>query len=231
MSNRLDCIYSLISKDSQGIADIGTDHGFIPLRLVSDGFKKTVVASDLREEPLNKAISAAEKKGVKDRISFVLTDGLNGIDRFDIDTIIIAGMGGETITGILDRDYWCASVKYTLILQPMTQAHILRFWLINNDFKIMEEHLRKDDNKIYSILKVSYGISPSYTDAELYTGRFDMIANSALFREYIDHMIHKFTVRVDGQNNSSKVENDKTINQNILCQLKEMRERFYHECQ
>ena len=183
MSNRLDYIYNLIPKDSHGVADIGTDHGIIPVRLIQNGFSNTVVASDLRQSPLDKAIQAAEELNISDRINFLLTDGLQGIEKYDIDTIVIAGMGGETITSILDTDYWCCAPGYNLILQPMTQTHILRFWLTNNEFKITQELLVKDEDKIYNIMMVNYGVSPSYTDAELYTGKYEQIVENSLFSE------------------------------------------------
>lgn len=229
MSNRLDCIYNLIPKDSHGVADIGTDHGIIPIRLIQDGFQHTVVASDLREGPLNKAIRAAADLGMSSHINFVLTNGLQGIDQYDIDTIIIAGMGGETITTILDIDYWCCEPGFTLILQPMTQAHILRYWLVHNDFIIKEEHLQKDEGKIYNIFKVEYGLSPNYTDAELYTGRFEQLKHSELFPEYLDQMIHKFEVRVKGQSISARENSDANLNRTILSQLHDMKERLNRE--
>lgn len=229
MSNRLDCIYNLIPKDSRGVADIGTDHGIIPIRLIQEGYTRNVVASDLREGPLSKAIHAAEELDISDRISFVLTNGLHGIEKYDIDTIVIAGMGGETITAILDEDYWCCAPRYTLILQPMTQSQILRFWLINNDFRIRREFLIKDENKIYNVILVEYGESLSYSDAELFTGKYEQIKENILFPEYMDQMIHKFEVRVKGQSLSSNDTGDKNLNRTILNQLYDMKERFLHE--
>ena len=229
MSNRLDCIYNLIPKDSNGVADIGTDHGLIPIRLIQEGYCHTVVASDLREGPLSKAIHAAEELEISDRISFVLTNGLQGINKYDIDTIVIAGMGGETITTILDEDYWCCAPGYTLILQPMTQSQILRFWLINNEFKNSSEITKMDENKIYNVLLVEFGESPSYTDAELYTGKYEQIKENDLFPEYLDQIIHKFEVRVHGQSLSSNDTGDKNLNRTILTQLYDMKERFLHE--
>ncbi len=229
MSNRLDCIYNIIPKDSRGVADIGTDHGIIPIRLIQEGYTRTVVASDLREGPLSKAIHAAEELDISDRISFVLTNGLQGIEKYDIDTIVIAGMGGETITAILDEDYWCCAPGYTLILQPMTQSQILRFWLINNEFRIGREFLIKDENKIYNVILVEYGESLSYSDAELFTGKYEQIKENDLFPEYMDQMIHKFEVRVKGQSLSSNDSGNKNLNRTILSQLYEMKERFLHE--
>lgn len=229
MSNRLDCIYNIIPKDSRGVADIGTDHGIIPIRLIQEGYTRTVVASDLREGPLSKAIHAAEELDISDRISFVLTNGLQGIEKYDIDTIVIAGMGGETITAILDEDYWCCAPGYTLILQPMTQSQILRFWLINNEFRIGKEFLIKDENKIYNVILVEYGESLSYSDAELFTGKYEQIKENDLFPEYMDQMIHKFEVRVKGQSLSSNDSGNKNLNRTILSQLYEMKERFLHE--
>lgn len=226
MSNRLDCIYSLIPFNSIGIADVGTDHGIIPVRLAESSYQGNIIASDLRQDPLNKAILFSETRGVRDRIKFTLCDGLSGIDKDLIDTIIIAGMGGDTITHILDEDYWCADKRYSLILQPMTHANILRYWLINNDFIIDDEYLEKDDGKIYNILSVKYGYSEKYSDAELYLGKVDQLKDKELFPEYLDYYIQRFNIRVKGQEKSNNHAFDYNLNKAILEELLSYKERL-----
>ena len=106
---------------------------------------------------------------------------------------------------------------------------LLVFWLINNEFKISREFLKMDENKIYNVLLVEFGESPSYTDAELYTGKYEQIKENDLFPEYLDQIIHKFEVRVHGQSLSSNDTGDKNLNRTILTQLYDMKERFLHE--
>lgn len=226
MSNRLDCIYNLIPRDSVGVVDVGTDHGFIPVRLAESGFRGNIIASDLRTDPLNKAISFSKSRGVNSLIHFKLCDGLTDIDRDAIDTIVIAGMGGETITHILDEDYWCASDKYKLILQPMTQSNILRYWLINNGFRIVKEFIIKDEGKIYNVLNVSFGVPDKYSDAELYLGKYEDLKDDILFPEYLDQLIRKFSIRVDGQEKSSTLASDTELNKSILRELISYKERI-----
>ena len=226
MSNRLDCIYGLIPSNSVGVADIGTDHGIIPVRLAESDYHGNIIASDLRIDPLNKAVQYSESRGVKNRIRFILCDGLSGIDKELIDHIIIAGMGGDTITKILDEEYWCADKRYSLILQPMTHSNILRYWLINNEFIIKNEYLQKDDGKIYTVMYVVYGNSEKYSDAELYLGKYDQLKDNELFPEYLDHLIHRFSIRVKGQEKSNIPLFDYNLNKSILDELLVYKERL-----
>ena len=123
MSERLEIIASLIC-DGRGSADVGTDHGYLPVMLCRRGYNGALIASDINSGPLEAARITAREAGFDSRISFVLCDGLSGVDPKAIDTIVIAGMGGDTITGILDRDYWCASPEFGLIMQPMLRTNV-----------------------------------------------------------------------------------------------------------
>lgn len=171
MDKRLQCIYKLISLDGRGVVDVGTDHGYIPIQLCKDGYTGTVIASDINSGPLNAAIGNATAEGVDGRIEFIQCPGLRDCPKGKVGTIVIAGMGGDTITGILDQDYWCCAEEYNLILQPMTKSNILRYWLIHNEFEITGEHLVKDMGRIYQVLTARKGFSAPYTDAELYLGK------------------------------------------------------------
>ena len=102
MNKRLEAIYALIGE-GRGLVDVGTDHGYIPTALAQSGYAGNIIASDIKPGPLQAARRSAENAGVADKIDFLLCDGLDGCDPSAIDTIVIAGMGGDTICGILDR--------------------------------------------------------------------------------------------------------------------------------
>ena len=143
MSNRLELIASLV-KDGVGVADVGTDHAYIPIMLRRSGYKGNIIAGDINECPLEKARQSLESAGLSYSVELVLCDGLSGVDSSKVDTVIVAGMGGDTITGILDRGLydmpeWASRSDYKLILQPATKPEILRFWLVNNGFIITSE--------------------------------------------------------------------------------------------
>ncbi len=152
------------------IADIGTDHGYLPIFLVSNRNADKVIACDLREKPLKNAQSNIEKSGAQN-IELRLCDGLDGIKENEVDTVIIAGMGGEVISGIIERCNWIKSPCYTLFLQPMTAADTLRTYLADNGFSVLGETAVLDSDKLYSVMKIKFdGKRRSLSPEQLYIG-------------------------------------------------------------
>ena len=229
MSERLELIASLVN-DGRGAADVGTDHGYVPLLLYKRGYPGNIIASDLRRGPLDSAVASAREEGAEDRISFVLCDGLSGVEPSKVDNIVVAGMGGDTITGILDRDYWCAAPGYRLILQPMSHQNVLRYWLINNEFCITEERLVREAGAVYQVFTAEYGKSTEYTDAELFTGSFGQICRAPLFGEYLDGLISKFSSAVAGMEAGKSAGSGRTgLYRGVLTGLEEMKARLLND--
>lgn len=136
------------------LADIGTDHAFLPVSLILDGKIDFAIASDIGEGPLNSAKRTAEKYGVLDKISFRLGAGLDTLCSEDCDTIVIAGMGGENIRDILKCASFTKKGEHTLLLQPMSMVRELRFFLLNNGYAIENEYICPEGRRLYVILKV-----------------------------------------------------------------------------
>ena len=171
MNARLRSIFECIDPASYGVADVGTDHGILPVALALNGFRGNILASDIHEGPLQHAFNAAKDADVSDRIRFYLCDGL--IEEFaaQIDTIIIAGMGGDLICSIIDRADLLLDPRYSLILQPMTKSEILRYYLTNNGFQISREIHVSERTHVYSVLCASFiDRNSSYKTIDLYTG-------------------------------------------------------------
>lgn len=196
MSKRLDKIASYV-KAGVGLADVGTDHGYIPVMLCRRGYDGNIIGTDINEGPLNKARRSLADAGLEDKVSLVLCDGLEGVDPDSVNTIIVAGMGGDTITGILDRAEWCSREDVRLILQPVTKPEILRYWLINNEFCITDEALVKENGTMYQIICAKPGPSEKYSDAELFTGKIEQIRNEELFCEHIAIHVKRFQAAVN----------------------------------
>lgn len=196
MSKRLECIASKVRKGI-GVADVGTDHAYIPLLLLERGYMGNIIATDINEGPLNKARLNLSAHDADKRVKLYLCDGLELCPPELVDDIIIAGMGGDVISSILDRATWCLREDTQLILQPVTKPEILRYWLINNGFAIIDEAILKENGTIYQIITAKPGKSCAYSDAELFTGRFDMISNDPLFKEHIDSHIKRFEKAAD----------------------------------
>lgn len=223
MNARLKFISTLIPCEG-GFADIGTDHGYLPAYMAQTGYTDTIIAADIKKAPLSTAVSTARELGVEDKISFRLCDGLADIAPDEIKTIVIAGMGGDTICGILDRAEWCYAPEYTLILQPMTKSEILRYWLTNNDFGIYGEYIVKENGELYQIICARHGLSTPLADAELFTGKFDTVKSESLFSELLDGLINRFKKAVAGMNKSKSPIGRKIITSVILTHLLQMKE-------
>lgn len=191
MSKRLTKIASYVTP-GLGVADVGTDHAYIPIMLLKSDYEGNIIATDINEGPLKKAFANLSELGFEDKVSLILCDGLDGCDPASVDTIIVAGMGGDTITGILDRADWCARKGIRLILQPVTKAEILRYWLINNDFVITDESLVKENGTVYQIICARQGKSERYSDAELYIGKPEDLSSDVLFSEHLAIHIKRF---------------------------------------
>lgn len=151
------------------LADIGTDHGYVPAALLLAGRAERAVAADLRPGPLESAKRTARLCGVEDRIDFRLGDGLRVLAPGEADCAVVAGMGGETVAAILAAAPW-AREGLTLILQPASRAELLRRWLPENGYAIRAERLAEDRGRLYPILTVSGGAMAPLTEAEAWGG-------------------------------------------------------------
>ncbi len=154
VDNRLKKIAGMVRRGST-VADIGTDHAYLPVFLVKEGIIDKAFACDVSDGPLENARINIEKSGV----SGIITrkgDGLNAVEPFEADTFIIAGMGGDLIARILGASPWIRDEKYDLILQPMTAVEDLREYLCLNGFEITLEQAVKAQNRIYTVMKVRF---------------------------------------------------------------------------
>ena len=223
MNKRLQTIADMI-PDGRGMIDVGTDHGYLPVWLAKRAYPGRLFASDINPAPLSAARRTAAEAAVEDRIEFLLCDGLELCPPDAVDTIVIAGMGGDQICGILDRAEWCLDAVYTLILQPMTKAEVLRFWLVNNGFCLTEEKLVRDGSFLYQIIEARFSKNMPLRDAELYAGAFGNIRRDPLCAEWLDSLIRRFEKEESGllvaeRTNAGRL----AICRGVLGELAEMR--------
>ena len=135
LSPRLYAASELV-RDGAFVSDVGTDHAYLPIALCLSGKIRGAVASDINKGPIEKARENIEKYGLSTKISTVHTAGLDGIEPFSPDDVLVLGMGGELIASIIADAPWVASKDINLCLQPMTHAEDLRRFLIENGFEI-----------------------------------------------------------------------------------------------
>ena len=155
LSKRLNWIIEKLNKVDI-IMDVGTDHGYIPIYLVKNNIASKVIASDINKEPLKKAKINASLDGVLDKIDLRLGGGLSPLNNKEANAVIIAGMGGNLIRDILENDLDKVKNLDYLILQPAQNPEVLRKYLYNNNYEILEEDICLDENKYYEIFKIKY---------------------------------------------------------------------------
>ena len=169
LSERLAAAALFVPRGSSA-ADIGTDHGYIPIWLVQNDVCRSVIASDIGALPLEHAKRSAAEYGEAENIDFRLCAGLDGIRSDEADTIIIAGMGGETIAAILAAAPWTGDGAHLLILQPMTKIPFLRAWLAENGYRFENEKLVWENNGYFPVMAVRGGEPCGLSEAEIYGG-------------------------------------------------------------
>ena len=144
LSNRLETIASFVTE-GYIVADIGTDHGYIPIYLTSNGNCPRAYAMDVNKEPLSRAKTHIEEENAGEVVSCILSDGLHELPQDDVDSIVIAGMGGDLVVRILEQDFdKLANVK-ELILSPQSHLERVRHFLNDHGFRILEEEFLKED--------------------------------------------------------------------------------------
>lgn len=165
---RLQCIADCVPQGTR-LADVGTDHGYLPVWLLQNGRIGHAVASDINAAPLEHARRTAAEYGVSACLDFRLCAGLDAVAPDEADTVVIAGMGGETIITILGAAGWDWQ-GVTLLLQPMTKAELLRPWLTGHGFCIVSERLVRDKGTIYTVIEARAGQSAPLAAAEAWCG-------------------------------------------------------------
>ena len=158
LSKRLQVCCGLVAPGDR-VADIGCDHGYLGIYLLTKGIAASVIAADVNEMPLHSAVINAEKFGVRDKISFFLSDGVRNIPR-DFDTLVCAGMGADTMVSILSAAPWLKSKNYRLILQCQSKTPMLRQYLSENGWRITEESVLRDGRFLYTVMEVIW--QPEY---------------------------------------------------------------------
>lgn len=203
LSPRLQACAEYVPQGAK-LADVGTDHAYLPVWLIQNGrVSLPVAACDINEGPLERARSSAREYGVENGVVFMLNNGLAGTSADLADTVVIAGMGGETILDIIAASAWDWE-GHTLILQPMSKMYELCRGLYEGGFYIEQERLVRDAGEIYRVLCVKPGKREMPEEIELYAGCSDR--SDPLYKEYTAGLIKKFTRMEKGLAASEKAD-------------------------
>ena len=150
------------------IADVGCDHGYLSIHLLTQGIASSAIASDLREGPLQSARDNAAKFGVTEKIEFCLSDGVQSIPR-DFDTLVCAGMGAHTMISILESAPWLRDSRYRMILQCQIKTPMLRQYLTEHGWAVTREAVLRDGKFLYTVMEVIFDpTAPRLTPGQCY---------------------------------------------------------------
>lgn len=206
------------------LADVGTDHAYLPVWLMLHGQVASAIASDLREGPLSRARETGRTYGVQN-VDFRLCDGLSGIGEAECSTIVIAGMGGENIAAILAAAPWTADGCHTLLLQPQTRAEVLRQFLMEHGYAITREALVRDRGILYPCMEATAG-EMTLTLGQLYGGA--KLLHDPLGEQYMIEKIIRLQIAVAGLNRAANAEKKADALRDIITALLSMREEWRH---
>ena len=196
LSPRLRLAADLVPKGAR-LADVGTDHAYLPACLLMEGKIPSAIAADLREGPLSRARKTAAEYGCGDRMAFRLCDGLSGIRPEETDAVVIAGMGGETIAQILEAAPWVRTRKVPLVLQPMSSLPELRQRLEEGGFRILEERLAREGDTLYVVMRAEAG-EESLTLIQLEPLWAGRQSRDPLRGDYLRGLLEKLDRALDG---------------------------------
>lgn len=227
LTPRLKAVASFVPEGAR-LADIGTDHAYLPVSLLLEGRIPSAIAADLRKGPLDRARTTALEYGCTQKVSFRLCDGLKGISPDETDAVAIAGMGGETIASILSAARWVKEKGLPVILQPMSTQPELRRWLWQNGYVIQEEKIAREGNTLYNIFLVTSGEPEPMTPAQEWAGRQYQGMASPLREQYLDALLEKVIRALGGiaQSQEGKTSQKYQELEQVRDGLQEMKEEW-----
>lgn len=184
ISDRLIQVAGLGPEGSR-LADVGTDHGYVPIWLLTQGRISSAIAMDVNKGPLLRARENRDKYGLQEVMELRLSDGLEKLRPGEADALLIAGMGGPLMIRILEAGRQTTEGIATLILQPQSEIPSVRRYLIGNGFCIDDEIMMKDEGKYYMAMKVSHGRSEEWSETEYLFGRFLLNQKHPVLKEFL----------------------------------------------
>ena len=189
LSNRLLAVAAFVT-DGNVLADVGTDHGYIPIYLLQEKRIPRAIAMDINEGPLQRAKEHIDVYGLKDYIETRLSDGVAALTPGEVDTVLVAGMGGGLVMHILEEGKEVCMQAKELVLQPQSELERVRAYLWSNGYVILQENMVLEDEKFYPMMRVAYQNLPDMESAEnlLFCryGKHLLEQKHAVLKEYLE---------------------------------------------
>ncbi|MBQ4320705.1 MAG: SAM-dependent methyltransferase [Oscillospiraceae bacterium] len=222
LTPRLQAAVSLIGPDG-GVADIGTDHAYLPAALALMGRAGRLVAADLREGPLARARETAARYGVTRKLEFCLSDGLEHVSPEGLGWIVICGMGGETIRGILERAAWLKHSDAVLVLQPQSKQEELAEWLSHEGWGLCDTAMAKDAGRIYPLFSVKRKAGGEcWGELDVYSALVKK--REPLLREFLEQRLNMYRDALCGMRRGGEAVKERAAAmERLICALEAIR--------
>lgn len=201
LTNRLEAA-ALLVRENSVLADIGCDHGYLPVYLLLNGKIKSAVASDINEGPLQSCKALVEEYSLCNKVKCIISNGLENIKSDDCSDISICGMGGELISQIISKCDWTKDKNKHFIFNPMTHPEILRKYLCDSGFEIKNDLIVKEGRRYYNVLDAVYTGNAVEADEVFY---FLGKINDFQHKEYFEHLLNFLENKMKGGADYSKI--------------------------
>lgn len=190
LSKRLQTVADMVTP-GKTMADIGTDHGYVPIYLIKNNIVPKAYAMDINEGPVKSAIENVAMAGLSDRIDIIQSDGMEKLETGMAESVVIAGMGGELIARILSDSPVIDSLS-EMILSPHRDWDVVRRYICNIGWHIEDEKMLIDASKYYVVIKVVPGKINAYSDVEMDFGPVLLKNKDEILKSYLEKEIEKF---------------------------------------
>lgn len=193
LSIRLKTIANMI-EECTSVVDVGTDHGYVPIYLVKNEVIKSAIASDVNKGPVEKAKKNVLSNNLHHQITCRLGSGLSTVNKGEVQVAIVAGMGGNLIRDILEADLDVVKELEYIILQPVQNAEVLREYLCNTGYDILDEEICYEDGKFYEIIKAKYNTKSVILDSIYYEiSKVLLDKKKPVMKQFIEFKLEKYT--------------------------------------
>lgn len=190
LSKRLQAVANLVGNVST-LADVGTDHGYIPIHMIQKGKCTSAIAMDVNQGPLQRAKNHIEEQGLSLAVKARLSDGVKNLSEGEVECVVIAGMGGALTVKILEQGENVFRSLKEFILQPQSEIWKVREYLCINGYSIVDEDMVLEDGKFYPMMRVISGQAPAYNKIELKYGKILLQKKHPVLREFLNRELQK----------------------------------------
>lgn len=186
-------------RQGNTVADIGTDHAYLPAWLVLNGISPKALACDVRKGPLENAAKTVEQYGIEEKITLRLSDGFDEIEPFEAQDFIMCGMGGTLMEELVSRTHWLKDKSKRIIVQPQSHPEDIRRFFVDNGFEILFEDTCTDAGKLYCAIAAEYtGTVTEKPLSYIYTGELPKCKKPDA-KKYLENILSRLKTKFDAE--------------------------------